>query len=59
VLSAAAAFAQGVLYDPYRTNPPLPHSPNVGVFDYPDAAGQDERNVKRRLKARGKAKLLE
>ena len=33
VLSATGAFGQGVAYDPYATAPPLPHSPDVGVFD--------------------------
>ena len=33
VLSATGAYGQGVAYDPYATNPPLPHSPDVGVFD--------------------------
>lgn len=33
VLSATGALGQGVAYDPYATTPPLPHSPDVGVFD--------------------------
>ena len=55
VLSATGAFGQGVAYDPYATNPPLPHSPDVGAFDQDQSVtqhyisrGRDNRRATRR-----------
>ena len=56
VLSVTGAYAQGVAYDPYATNPPLPHSPDVGVFEQGQSVAEHDISRRRdNRRARQKA----